>query len=90
MSAVKCNRLLSIFVILTAAAAIAPVSSGIFGPVDIINGLFAYPSDESLHIGMGDDFFGCIEIACQRRFIKQSMDHAMTDPVQPFGIRAAL
>jgi len=90
MSAAKCNRLLSIFVILTAAAAIAPVSSGIFGPIDIINGLLAYPSDECLHIGMGDDFFGCIEITCQRRFIKQPMDHAMTDTVQPFGIRAAL
>lgn len=82
--------LLRVFVILTVAAAIAPVSSGIFRPVDIINGLFTYPSDECLHVGMGDDFFGCIEIACQRRFIKQPMDHAMTDAVQPFGIRAAL
>lgn len=90
MSAVKCNWLLSIFVILTVAAAVAPVSSGIFRPIDIIYGLFAYPSDECLNIGMGDDFFGCIEIARQRRFIKQPMDHAMTDPVQPFGIRAAL
>lgn len=89
MSAAKCNRLLSIFVILTAAATIAPVSSGIFRPVDIINGLFAYPSDECLHIGMGDDFFRCIEIARQCGFVKQSVDHAMTDAVQPLGIRAA-
>ncbi|SOC15256.1 hypothetical protein SAMN05428964_10285 [Thalassospira xiamenensis] len=89
MSAAKCNRLLSIFVILTAAATITPVSSGTFGPVDIINGLFTYPSDECLHVRVGDDFFRCIEITRKRCFIKQSMDHAMTDTVEPFGIRAA-
>lgn len=38
---------------------------------------------------MGFEFFRGIIITCKGGFIKQAMDHAMTNPVQPLAFGAA-
>ena len=71
-------------------AAIASVTPGTFRPVDIINRFLSHPFDELDDIGMGKQLVGAVIVACKGGFIKQAVDHAMANAMQPFGFSAAL
>jgi hypothetical protein len=75
---------------LAAFATIAAISTGTFRVINIVSRFLADPFDEFDHVGMGDQFVGMIEVARKGGFVKQVVDHAMADTMQPFGFRAAL
>ena len=75
---------------LSAPAAIAPVTTGIFRPVDIINRFLTHPFNELDDIGMGKQLVRAAKVACKGGFIKQAVDHAMANAMEPFGFSAAL